>query len=136
MANKEHKEHALLLYLHPKLQLSLIKYMASSEHGKSFAALIALCTGLRSLGYMDEKTFLELTEKYNVKLVKPEAAPEVSPQAAREIASMTQTFRDVIAQWPYQKDGEWRAKWVKKAREYENRVPNAKYVIALEKGGK
>jgi hypothetical protein len=39
----------------------------------------------------------------------------------------------VLDQWRLHPNSEWRSKQLKKAQEYANRVPNAKFVLDLEK---
>ena len=62
------KAHGLLLYLPPSLYLALIRLQADKGLGRSFAGLLALTEGLYRLGYLEEKEYIRLYERYTTPL--------------------------------------------------------------------
>lgn len=128
------QEHYLPLLLNSKMRLALIKLQADMELGNSYAGLYALNEGLHVLKYLSEEDYQTFKKRYSQKLVddsQQKLVPEVNLQQVREIEGMTKTFSMVIDQWSEHPNAEWRQKWAKKARENENRVPNAKYILEL-----
>ena len=128
------QDHYLPLLLNAKMRLALIKLQANMELGNSYAGLYALNEGLHTLKYLSEEDYQVFKKRYSVKLVddsQQKLVPEVNLQTVREIEGMTKTFSMVIEQWSMHPNAEWRGKWVKKAREYENRVPQAKLILDL-----
>jgi hypothetical protein len=122
------------LFLNPKLRLALIKLQADKELGPSYAALYALNEGLHVLKYLGEEDYQVFKKRYSQKLVsdaQQKLVPLVNMQEVKESEGMTKQFSMVIDQWQLHPDMVWRQRWAKKAREYENRVPNAKYIIEL-----
>lgn len=123
------------LFLNAKMRLALIRLQCDKELGQSYAGLYALNEGLHTLGYLGDDDYQAFKERYSVKLVddkQPKKADQLNLQAQKEIDNMTRYFSMVIDQWRLHPNSEWRQKQLKRAREYENRVQNAKEVLALE----
>ena len=134
------KEHGLLLFLPPELQLGIIKLQASKEMGRSFAGLLTITEGLYNMKFISEETYQIYKKRYSHKLVdeaqtKLQSSDEFV-QARREIDNMTKTFSMVLDQWALHPQPEWRSKWVEKARQYEKRIPQAKLILDLNNSGK
>jgi hypothetical protein len=122
--------------LNSKIRLALIKLQADKELGQSYAALYALNEGLHALNYLNDEDYQFFQKRYSDKLVLDEQQKKceaINNQAQKEIDNMTRYFSMVIDQWNLHSSFEWRSKQLKKAKEYENRVPNAKNVIELAK---
>jgi hypothetical protein len=126
----------LPLFLNAKIRLALIKLQAEKELGQSYAGLYALNEGLHSLKYLNDEDYQVFKKRYSDKLVADEQqkqGEQLNQQSVKEIESMTRYFNMVIDQWRLHPNSEWRSKQLKKAQEYANRVPNAKFVLDLEK---
>jgi hypothetical protein len=126
----------LPLCLNPKFRLALIKLQFDKELGPSYAGLYALNEGLHSLNYLSEEDYQTFKKRYSDKLVPDEQqsrGDELNKQAVKEIDNMTRYFSMVLDQWHLHPNSEWRNKQLKKAQEYANRIPNAKFVLDLEK---
>ena len=106
------------------------------ELGQSYAGLYVLNEGLHALKYLCDDDYQVFKKRYSEKLVddqqnKPTA--EVNLQAQKEIENMTRYFCMVLDQWHLHPNSECRSRQLKKAHEYANRVPNAKFILDLEK---
>lgn len=66
-------------------------------------------------------------------IIQQKLGDELNQQSVKEIESMTRYFNMVLDRWRLHPNSEWRSKQLKKAQEYANRVPNAKFVLDLEK---
>ena len=131
---KAPKDHAMTLFLNPKMRMGTIKLQAELELGPSYAGLLIYNEGLHSLGKINDEDYLVNKKRYSKKLVEEsqqKLIPDVDPQAVKEIEDMKRYFSMVIDQWHLHSSSDWRSKQLKRAREYANRVPNAKYVIEL-----
>ena len=110
------------------MRLALIKLQADKELGQSYAGLYALNEGLHALKYLSDEDYQTFKKRYSDKLVNDhqERNSELDHQAQKEIESMTRYFSMVIDQWHLHPNSEWRSKQLKKAKEYANRIPNAR----------
>ncbi len=117
------------------MRLALIKLQADKELGQSYAGLYALNEGLHALKYLSDEDYQAFKKRYSDKLVNDHQNNrkcELDHQAQKEIESMTRYFSMVIDQWHLHPNSEWRSKQLKKAKEYANRIPNAREVLDLE----
>jgi hypothetical protein len=116
--------------------MALTKLEANMELGQSYAGLYALNEGLHVLNYLRDEDYQFFKKRYSDKLVHAEEesqADQINKQALKEIENMTRYFDMVLDQWHLHPNSEWRSRQLKKAQEYANRVPNAKFVLDLEK---
>ena len=128
------KDHQVTLYLNKHLHMATIKVQAEMELGQSYAALLIYNEGLHSLKKISEEDYQVNRKRYSQKLVdesQQRLIPLADQQAVKEIESMTKYFSMVLDQWHLHCNSDWRGRQLKKAQEYANRVPNAKYVIEL-----
>lgn len=128
------KENAVILYLNKPMRMGTIKLQAQMELGQSFAALYIYNEGLHNLKLISDEDYLINQKHYSKKLVEEsqqKLIPDIDPQAIKEIESMTRYFSMVLDQWHLHGNSDWRSKQLKRAKEYENRVPNAKLVLDL-----
>jgi len=118
------------------MRLALIKLQADRELGQSYAGLYALNEGLHALNFLSDTDYEVFKKRYSDKLVAEEsknATSDIDPQAQKENESMTQYFREVLAQWETHPDIDWRNKQFKKAQQYANRIAYAKLVLDRQK---
>ena len=121
------------------MRLALIKLQADKELGQSYAGLYALNEGLHALKYLSDEDYQTFKKRYSDKLVndhQDKGNSELDHQAQKEIESMTRYFSMVIDQWHLHPNIEWRSKQLKKAKEYANRIPNARAVLDLEENSR
>jgi hypothetical protein len=130
------QDHYLPLLLNAKLRLALIKLQYNMELGTSYAGLYALNEGLHALKYLSDEDYEFFKRRYSDKLVCDDSnkkALEIDQQARKENEEMTKYFREILMQWDTHPNLEWRKYQFKKAKEYANRIPNAKLILDLEK---
>jgi hypothetical protein len=116
--------------------MGTIKLQANMELGQSYAALYIYNEGLRNLKLINEEDYQVNKKRYSRKLIdeaQQKIMPEIDMQAVKEVESMTRYFSMVLDQWHLHPNSDWRNKQLKKAKEYENRVPNARLVLDLGK---
>ncbi len=116
--------------------MALTKLQANMELGTSYAGLYALNEGLHALNCLADEDYQFFKKRYSKKLVDDEQqkrSEELNKQTVKEIESMTRYFSMVLDQWRLHPNSQWRSIQLKKAKEYANRVPNAKLVLDMEK---
>jgi hypothetical protein len=128
------REHGLMLYLCPELQIAHVKLQASKELGRSYAGLYAFTEGLFRLGFLDKADYEKLHEKYSQGLAKEEPLSMAQLQTKSEVEKMAKTFSMVLDQWSLHSDEKWRDRWLREAEAWKDKVPNAKLVLALKNG--
>lgn len=131
--NHQPKEHGLLLYLSPELQLGVCKLQVERKLGRSYAGLSALVEGLFRFGCIDEETHKILAEKYSRSVI-PEAEPRkprtmAEAQALHKLQELEKYFSMALGQWQTISEKS-KSCCLKKARE-NSTIPNAKLILAL-----
>ena len=128
------KDHAVILYLNPKLRLGTIKLQAEMELGPSYAALYIYNEGLHALKKISDEDYLVNQKRYSKKLVddaQQKLVAEVNTQALKELSSMTKLFSGVLADWSLPHHKGWKAGWVKRASNYAGRIKAAQMIVEL-----
>jgi hypothetical protein len=126
------REHGLMLYLCPELQIAHVKLQADKELGRSYAGLLAFTEGLHTLGYLEKADYERLREKYSQGLEKEQPLTFEQLQKQKEIDKMAKKFSMVLDQWHMHPDSKWRDYWLREAEAWKDKVPNAKLVLALQ----
>ncbi len=130
------KEHGLLLFLPPELQLAHAQLTVNRKLSRSRAGLLALTEGLHELGCLDKEAYEALKERYSQKMVFSIVAERSKPRTIDDVQEQTKlrkldaAFSNVISQWPTMSTKS-RIIWVNKAREFKDKVPNAELVLDL-----
>jgi hypothetical protein len=127
------KEHGLMLYLSPPLYLGFIKLQADKGLGRSYAGLLAFTEGIHALGYISDEDYEIHKRRYSRGLNEQEEKPftleQIRTKTERE--KMQKTFSMVLDQWADHPAKTWRSGWIKKAKEWKDKIPNAELVLAL-----
>lgn len=129
------KAHGYTVFLPPELYLAVVRLQADKQLGRVFPALYAINEGLYHLGYTSKEVYQRYEKRYSEKLIQEE--PEVLTKAEideqKRIEELEKLFSRVIEQWNLSRANlqEWRAKCVKQAEKWKDKVPNAKLVLAL-----
>ena len=127
----KYKEHGVLIYLNNPLYMGFIKLQADKGLGRSFAGLLAFCTGLFQMGYISKSEYLRFKARYSTPLDKePQQLTLVETPLQNELNKLDKTFGEVITQWSFHPEQKWREGWIKKAMEYGD-LPNAKKLLVL-----
>jgi len=113
------KTHGLLLYLPSSLYLALVRLQADKGLGRSFAGLLALTEGLYRLGYLEEKEYTRLYERYTIPLKEVVVTYKAEEQLP--------PFKEALEEWN-KRDREWKLKWVRIAMKYP-KVREAQIII-------
>jgi hypothetical protein len=106
------------------------------ELGQSYAGLYALNEGLHALKYLSDADYEVFKKRYSDKLVDDDSDKKISEmdqQARKEIERMTNYFREILSQWDFHTNLEWRKLQFKKAKEYADRIPYAKLITDMER---
>ena len=128
------KEHGLILYLCPELQIAHATLQARDKLGRSYSGLKALTEGYYRLGVLSKEDYERLMRKYSEGLVKEEKPLSTEElQTKNEAEKMAKTFSMVLEQWNLERDNKqnWRKRWIREAEAWKGKVPNAKLVLAL-----
>jgi hypothetical protein len=128
------KEHGLMLYLCPELQIANATLQARDKLGRSYSGLKALTEGYYRLGVLCKEDYERLTRKYSKGLVKEEKPLSLEQlQTKSEIEQMSKKFSMVLEQWNLERDNKqnWREGWIREAETWKDKVPNAELVLAL-----
>ena len=125
------REHGLMLYLCPELQIAHVKLQAAKELGRSYAGLYAFTEGLYKLGFLEKPDYEMLCKKYSQGLSKEQPLTMEQLQTKNEQEKMTKKFSMVLDQWSLHIDKKWRDHWIREAEAWKDKVPNAELVLAL-----
>lgn len=123
------KEHGLLLFLAPELQLAHAALQVQKRLGRSYAGLLAITEGYHSLGVLSDDDYKMLVEKYSKGLEKTKPVQTVRRDAAAD--AMSRKFSMVLDQWQSHPQAKWRNYWISEAEQWKDRCPNAKLVLDL-----
>jgi hypothetical protein len=130
------KEHGLLLFLAPELQLALAQLQVNQQLSRARAGLLALTEGFYKCGCIKKEAYEALKNRYSEKITCSIVAEHAKPRTVQEVQEQTRLrkleveFSRVISQWSSMSTKN-RNSWLKEAEEYKDRVPNAKLVLAL-----
>jgi len=129
------REHGVLLYLDKTLYKAFIKLQADKNLGRSYAGLLPFVEGLYQLGYLSKKEYEKRVRKYSKSLdeMEKENEPLTKEQLEKEkkLKDLEKQFSMVIEQWNLHPSLEWRLRWVKKAKEWKDKIPSAKALLDL-----
>ena len=129
------REHGVLLYLDKTLYKAFIKLQADKNLGRSYAGLLPFVEGLYQLGYLSKKEYEKRVRKYSKSLdeMEKENEPLTKEQLEKEkkLKDLEKQFSMVIEQWDLHPSLEWRLRWVKKAKEWKDKIPSAKALLDL-----
>lgn len=130
------KEHGLILYLSPELQICQIKLQADKGLGRSYAGLLAYIEGMHTFGYLQGEAYENLKRRYSRGLLEEEPKPLTLADinAKKELDKWAKNFSMVLEQWKDHLDPAWRQGWIRKAERWKDKVENANYVLALKNG--
>ena len=128
------KAHGYTVFLPPELYLAVVRLQADKQLGRVYPALYAINEGLYHLGYTSKEVYEKYAKRYSEKLI-PEQKPltKAEMEEQKKLEELEKLFSRVIEQWNFSRDNlqEWRAKCVKQAEKWKDKVPNAKLVLAL-----
>jgi hypothetical protein len=127
------REHGVRLYLDKVLYKAFIRLQADRGLGRSFAGLLPFTEGLYRLGYITQRDYEEHIRKYSQELVeaKPLGLEQLKEQ--EKIRKLDKFYSEVLKQWPNLSE-KTRQAHIAKAKEMNEKVPNAKLVLALANG--
>jgi hypothetical protein len=136
------KEHGLLLFLPPELQLAHAKMQVDKKLGRSYAGLLALTEGFYKSGCLDKEQYDALKERYSHPMLCSVVTQRTRPRTVEQVQEQNKLrklevdFSNVINNWTTMSTKS-RMFWMTKAQEFKDRVSNAKLVLALatEEGG-
>jgi len=128
------KEHGVMLYLDKILYKAFIKLQADKGLGRSYAGLLPFIEGLYCLGYLSKEDYEEHLRRYSQGLAEePKPLTKVEVEEQKKLKDLEALFSRVIEQWTSLSE-KAKQSHVKKARNYETVIPNAKLVLALANG--
>jgi uncharacterized protein with gpF-like domain len=112
----------------------VVRLQADKQLGRSYPVLYALNEGLYKLGYISHEIHEIYEKRYSEKLihVEPKFPTKQEQVEQRLIEEKTKTFSMVLQQWNEHLDPEWRRKWIEEARNYREKIQNARLILALE----
>jgi hypothetical protein len=125
------KEHGFRLYLDKTLYKALVRLQADKGLGRSYAGLLPLVEGLHSMGYLTNQECEERIKKYSQPLCDVPPPPTMEElQRKSELVNWEKRFSRAIEQWSTmpEESREWH---VQKARELQDKVSKAKFVLSL-----
>ncbi len=125
------RPNAHMIFLPTELYMGLIKKMAASEIGRSAAILDCVNESLHNQGFVSRKIYLKFRDRYRKKLVdivkEREEVPTIRCQEVEKL-KLQRTLVMVIEQWDIH-DQQWRQKWVSRAEELKDTIPEAKEIL-------
>lgn len=127
----EERPNAHMIFLPTELYMGLIKKMATYEIGKSAAILESLNENLHKAGFISSEAYEKFRNKYRKKLVdvvKEKDKVSVIKRLDVEKLRLQKTLVMVREQWDIH-DQQWRKKWVSKAQEFKDTIPEAKEIL-------
>ena len=135
----EERPNAHMVFFPTELYMGLIKKMAAFEIGKSAAILDSINEDLFNKGFISKEIYEKFRNAYRKKLldIVRQKEAEVKPltreqmEEAQKISQLNKQFSMVLEQWNLHPSIEWRLKWVKKAEEWKDKIPNAKLILDL-----
>lgn len=134
MSYQNNKPHIVKLCLAPELRSALIKYMAKHDLDKEYATLHLLVKALYTEALITKEVYEVYSYRYSRKLVSDRSIERMMTQEQLKekqlIEEKTRIFSMVLDQWNLHGE-EWRKKWIMKAEEWKDKVPNAKLVLDL-----
>lgn len=134
MAKTSQTEHVLRLCLPAELRVAVIKFQAANELGEAYAGLLLLTKQLYQEKLIDRETYEVLAYRYSRKLredpdrVKPSWGERQDQEA---ILEKTYRFKEILSCWSTL-DRELKTRWVKEAQKFQERIPAAKMIVALD----
>ena len=130
------RSHVHPVFLPVELYVAISKAMADLEIGKSSAILLMIAEGLHSRGFLSREDYEVLRKKYERKLVEivrrgDEPLTKEQLEKEKKLKDLEKQFSMVIEQWDLHPSLEWRLRWVKKAKEWKDKIPSAKALLDL-----
>jgi len=130
------REHGVLLYLDKTLYKAFIRLQADRGLGRSYAGLLPFTEGLFRLGFLSSEDYEVHIRKYSEGIAeKPQPLPAQQLEEKKELERKQKVFSMVLEQWNQHPSSVWRAKWVRQAEKWKDRVANAQLVLALTNSG-
>ena len=123
----EFKGHKVTLFLSRELERALIQLQADMDLGRSFAGLLPWVIGMHAMGYLDDELFEKYRKRYSAPLTKKSVE---NWRERGDLKTLERRFTIALRNWQDLSDKarEW---YLKKAKEYEGKIPNAEMVLAL-----
>lgn len=119
-----------MLFLSKELYRGFIKLQADKNLGRSYAGLLPFIEGLFKLGYISQEVYESHIKKYSVPLTEDNKPTIEKLQAKSEHDELVKQFSNIIKDWSNMK-AKSKGYWVKKAREHQADIPNAKLILEL-----
>ena len=119
------QEHGILLYLSRDLYTAFIRLQGDKDLGRSYAGLLALTEGMFRLGYISKDVYEEHVKKYSQPMTQPKPPTQEQLEERRELEELEKQFAAVLKQGLNTLSERSQQYWIKKAAEYQGRVPNA-----------
>ncbi len=136
------RPNAHMIFLPTPLFMGLIKKMAAQEIGQSAAILDCVNETLHSEGHITDADYDKFKKAYSRKLrdvveereSKSRPLTEGQRNEEKSIADLQKQFSNILKQGFDTLSEKSKEYWVKKAEEYRDKVPNAKFVLACANG--
>jgi len=126
------KGHIYHACLPGEIYFPTLKFQVDRRLGKAYTSLQLHIAGLYHYSYIDKETFEKWTAKYSRSLAKEErplTKAEIEEQ--RKIEELEKQFSNILKQGLNMLSEKSRKYWLKKAEEYQGKIPNAKLILAL-----
>ena len=136
------RPNAHMTFLPSPLFMGLIKKMAAQEIGQSAAILDCVNESLHSEGHISDAVYDKFKKAYRRKLCdvveerQSKSQPLTKEQMNEEksIADLQKQFSNILKQGLDTLPEKSKEYWIKKAEEYRDKIPNAKFVLACANG--
>lgn len=127
----DERPNAHMIFLPTELFVGLVKKMAKYEVGRSAAILDSINEDLHRRGFVDDEAYEKFKQQYMKKLVDVVREKEKATLMKRiepEKLKLQKTLVMVTEQWDIH-DQQRRQKWISKAKELEDTIPEAKEIL-------
>ena len=128
------REHKVMLCLSKELYSAFIRLQADKGLGRSFAGLLPFTEGLFRMGYLSKEAYETHAKKYSEPLVQPKPLSKEQLLQDKKFRELEKQFSNILKMGFNSLSKAAQKHWIEKAQEFQDKVPNAKLILALANG--
>lgn len=135
MMGDSYHEYKFLVFLSPELYSAVTRLMAEKGLGRAYGCLVALTEGLHKMGYLSKEDYETYQKRYSQPLVPVKPLTKEQLEERVKLEELEAQFSGVLKTGLEKLSEKSRNFWLKKAREYQEKIPGARRILEQANSG-